>query len=355
MLEQMALPGGGGAPGWYDCPEYYGYPTEVSPPDETSLELFRDPIVVMTCGWQPDETVGITLARPDGDSVSSTMQAEQMTQDYGVVREYSTTLDFPTGTYTITFVGESGMVSAQRQVIEPEGARLLFVPDSDMDLFDPWGPGQVWLYNFRPHERVRLFAYEDVTKDPESREAGLIAWQEYHTDTRGRIVVRVEPPAGLELVGYAAVGDVSGEAASYRYPYADDYPVFDGSVLDPAAKASAAATEPSSIPEKLEFIAHDKVICGGVSPMPGCVYIVEEWVSTQGTAAPGDPLKILVMDPRSGEAPDVAACSAAGVDRQAYGTSASPLRVRVRGEPCDLEPGYLFCVCDAEDFVRLEP
>ena len=119
----------------------------------------------------------------------------------------------------------------------------------------------------------------------------------------------------------------------------------------PTPTPSPTAEESKS---KLEFIAYGEIACGGIAPIPGCVYTLQEWVGTEGPISPGEPIKVLFMNPKSGDGIDIESCNGYYVDSAAYDWSQTPLRVRVRGEPCDFEPSYLFCVCDPEDFVRLE-
>lgn len=121
-------------------------------------------------------------------------------------------------------------------------------------------------------------------------------------------------------------------------------------------EAPSPAPSPTSMDaaNKLEFIAYGEIACGGLAPVPGCIYMLQEWVGREGPIAPGQPIKVLFMNPRSGEIPDIESCYGYYVDSVANDWSMTPIRVRVRGEPCDYRPDYLFCVCDPDDFVRLD-
>ncbi len=112
---------------------------------------------------------------------------------------------------------------------------------------------------------------------------------------------------------------------------------------------------PSNSPRNLEFIAYGSIDCGGMAPLPGCVYQLQEWVGTEGPIAPGNSIKILVMNPRSVDSPDTDSCYGYQIDDGVYGWSEDSLRIRARGEPCDWNPDYLFCVCDPDDYILLIP
>ncbi|CAG0984070.1 hypothetical protein ANRL4_02057 [Anaerolineae bacterium] len=105
---------------------------------------------------------------------------------------------------------------------------------------------------------------------------------------------------------------------------------------------------------KREFIAYGKVECGGMNPLPGCVYTVQEWIGPAGPVAVGKEIKVLLMNPRSVQQPETESCVNTPKDDLASGNSPTPLSVRVRGEPCDWQPERLFCVCGSDDFIRLE-
>lgn len=107
-------------------------------------------------------------------------------------------------------------------------------------------------------------------------------------------------------------------------------------------------------PAKREFIAYGKVECGGMNPLPGCIYTVQEWIGPAGPVAVGNEIKVLFMSPRSVQKPETESCANTPKDNSAFGNSSTPLRVHVRGEPCDWQPERLFCVCGSDDFVRLE-
>lgn len=110
---------------------------------------------------------------------------------------------------------------------------------------------------------------------------------------------------------------------------------------------------PSS-PNKYEFVATGNGECGGIAPLPGCVYELESWIGKSGPIDPGGSIKILLMHPRSEGGPDTESCKGYTIQDGAYSSALEPVRIRARGEPCDWNPNYMFCVCDAEDFILLE-
>ena len=129
-------------------------------------------------------------------------------------------------------------------------------------------------------------------------------------------------------------------------------------VPTPILPVPSAVPSPTDLPadnRKFEFIAEGQIACGGGDPIPGCGYILQEWVGASGPVAPGETIKVLVMDPRTVDLQNIDSCQGYEVQDGAYDWSDKLIRVRVRGEPCDWDPGYLFCVCDSLDFIRLEP
>ena len=124
----------------------------------------------------------------------------------------------------------------------------------------------------------------------------------------------------------------------------------------PVPTAEPAPTEPApvKISPKLEFVAYGQVACGGISPVPGCVYTLLGWVGEPGPIEPGHDIKVMIMTPESmveGEL-DVESCTPQ-VDREAYTWTESSVVVRVRGEICHYHPERLFCICDPDDYLRL--
>lgn len=428
LLQEVMFFGAGGW-GGPECYASLQHPTVIWPLDyqqDRPLELVWGVVSAYTCGWQPNELVHVTMEFPDGRSISqdvrATMQLEGLWEGYGVAFDYVTGLNDPPGLYTVVFEGNSGVVEYSRHVIEPSGPRLLW--DWDENLNDN---GELFLYNFEPNEFIRLCAYK--RHDKWSSDGVLVAWQEFQVDSNGQLVVRSQPSNSLNIGGYAAVGNISGEATGHQYwSSVDAYvPVFFDSILSYYVIANTGSdrlnvrsgpgldhrivtkvvsgtqmrvtgpsraddsyeewlpvhlddgtegwvakawvkrlaqemtmstptpSEPTGSSNKLEFIAYGEVACGGIAPIPGCVYILQEWVGAEGPVAPGKPIKVLIMDPRSVDAPDIDSCQGYQVDDVAYTWSEDPICIRARGEPCDLSPEYLFCVCDPGDFVRLEP
>jgi hypothetical protein len=386
-----------------------------------TLELGWGRLSAHTCGWGPDEAVRVKLTLPDGTTVSEKAEATLAAgEGYGVARTYTTAVDGPEGVYTLQMEGISGTVEYSRPFVAPTGPRLLWERSGGTA-----GSDDLFLYNFAPSETVRLLAYELAS----ARVGGLAGWGEVQVDERGQLAVGTMPTGTFTIGGYAALGQVSGEALGRRFvPAADAYvPMFedDASVLSeyvlaltsgeqlnirggPSAQhrivtkvdsgtrlrvigppsaggdeewlhisldygtegwVSSAWVEPVPAPtatpapevtptpasgEKLVFVARGQAECGGLEPMPGCEFTLEKWVGAEGPIAPGEPVKILLMHPRSSGEANIDACQGFKVEAGAFTWSSQPRQIRVKGEPCDLDPGYLFCVCTEGDFVQVD-
>ncbi len=151
ILQEVSFYVGGGSPQCsnksFSEPTLYFY--------EDDLEL-RDFVWVLTCGWQINELVNITLAFPDGQSISEEIHVQDNSKstiaradsDGSVSVSYRTSLKDPAGAYTFLLESVSGRVQHSIYVTRPDGPRLY--DDGD----------QLLLHNFSPNEHVRLFVYQ---------------------------------------------------------------------------------------------------------------------------------------------------------------------------------------------------
>jgi hypothetical protein len=184
---------GGGTEGWI-CDGYYPKPTLIAFPEGVEL---GDEIELPVCGWEPNESVRVTVRLPNGEETSEEVKAEEDCEAYSTHFWYSTKLDDPPGSYTFILRGDSGTLQYSVYVPRPAEARLC--RDGN----------RLLLCAFEPNERVRVLAYEDIGHLPgvAASTVGVLAgWQEYRVDSRGDLVIRVEGD-----YTYTIVGDVSGD------------------------------------------------------------------------------------------------------------------------------------------------
>jgi hypothetical protein len=61
----------------------------------------------------------------------------------------------------------------------------------------------------------------------------LAGWQAFQVDGQGQLLLPVEPDGAQDITGYAAIGDVSGEARGFKeYVSGVFFPMLAGSVRD---------------------------------------------------------------------------------------------------------------------------
>jgi len=217
ILLNVTFFAGGGAYSPPTCWDSYQYPSvnALVPPG-----LPPGLVSVFACGWQPYESVHMTMKFPDGRSVSKDLHATSQAEGYLVAFDYVTTASDPTGLYTFLFEGEDEEVQISYWVEKPTEPHLLWYWYFDEDCK---GTGKLLLYGFKPNERIHLFAYE----------AGgvLVAWQEFQVNSGGQLAIQSELSDFLDIGGYAAVGSFSGEAIGMQDALGEWNPIIIGSVL----------------------------------------------------------------------------------------------------------------------------
>lgn len=180
--------GGGGYPGCLDMPEE---PTLDYKND--NLEL-TDIAVITSCGWQPDETVKVTLMDPQGKITTSEVKAVLARQKKGVYEAdvyFQPGVDAPEGKYRFTIAGQNGTLKAKIAYNRLKSARLYALPsDRFKPLFTAAGGQQkLRLEGFLPNEPVRLLAYTvDGTLNK------FFAWQDLIADLRGQLIIETDLP-----------------------------------------------------------------------------------------------------------------------------------------------------------------
>lgn len=194
--------GGGSYPGCMETMRTLEGPTLDYQPYNLDL---TDIAMISTCGWQPGETVKVTVMDPQGRLSSVQVKAVPAANVPGTQQvsiSYQPGVDMPEGKYRFFFEG-SGSVRAKVNYLRPRAARMYVV---SVDPFQPAsgavGPKhRLMLDGFLPEEPVKLFAYQ--LKDETIQ---FYAWQSYTVDRLGRLWVDVDLPeiaAVTEMVYYA--------------------------------------------------------------------------------------------------------------------------------------------------------
>lgn len=202
--------GGGGSCG--DIQDSFQHPTIMLFDDVEYLE-WREDASIYVCGWQPDELVSHTVESTDEEIVFEELL--RAGSDGGIYTSYAPGLNTPEGLYAIKFEGESGSVTRSVYVERPTEPRLYIE-----------GEDKLILYNFRPDEHVRVFAYKEVDMFVK----GLVAWDEYQVDNNGQLIVQLEEDIdSYSFEEHVVVGDLSGEV--HVFPFTIQY--VPGSILSP--------------------------------------------------------------------------------------------------------------------------
>jgi hypothetical protein len=215
LQEVTYYPGGGGGPDDLFYCHNEKEPTLVLGLNEaTDLEISKAylPFIFVTCGWQENEQVTITIINPEGQSFQQTSSpapdppayasgplkgywvgqpafpmeilqgkagdSSDLFRLHGIVRVMP-------GTYQLQFEGQSGSVRTSVQVIRTDQARA-----------EISSQGGIILFGLAPNERVQIIYYP---------EQGEPAWNEYQTVSNGQLWIKELPP-GL----YSFFGEISG-------------------------------------------------------------------------------------------------------------------------------------------------
>lgn len=200
-------PGRGAYPGCLDHPEIpvVDYKTDNLP--------LTDIAIIATCGWQPGETITVTLMDPRGKITKSTVKAapsKHLKDVYEADVFYQPGVDAPEGKYRFTLQGasarqEGGTLKAKLTFNRPGGARLYA---QSGDPFQPLrgavgGTQRLRLAGFLPGEPVRLLVYQF-----KGTAAAYYGWQDVTTDRTGQLLVETNLPevAKDTEMGYFAYG-----------------------------------------------------------------------------------------------------------------------------------------------------
>lgn len=189
IIQEIAFFGGlGGGCGFQMCV------CEMTP--NTSLGLFADEETVeimniiqfQVCGVQGNESATVTVELPDQSTEIFHIESVSFDGEFSghmMQFEYTPTLATPLGNYHFIFSGHGWEFDQYINVLDADGPRLY----SDKNILT--------FYNFRPNERVRLFAYND---------SKLVGWKELNVGSTGKLSLQTSIDAD-----FIVVGDISGQ------------------------------------------------------------------------------------------------------------------------------------------------
>jgi len=165
----------------------------VSAPSITPQNIeWMAPFKFLICWWGNEETVSITVVFPDKSTVTDKIVISALTTGQGIpsaIYEIPRTPDMQVGQYQVMVDGISGHLETKIDVTMPSDPRLYSI-----------GERFLVLYNFAPHEKVKLLAYSGK----------LVGWQQYQVDETGKLFINISD-GSLE---YYAVGEYSGQVAN---------------------------------------------------------------------------------------------------------------------------------------------
>ena len=192
LQELLVYVGGGGSYGTF-CDDPKPEPALDYGPE---IAEWLGEIYISTCGWLPEETVYITVHRPDGQ----TEYFEGNAYEYGQLEYfYHMHFDVPPGEYRFVFEGiTGGKVTFSSNAVPLEGPHL-------------YNLGFLFFDNFQPNEQVRLFVYGPS----EVAEASFYGWHDLRVNADGELKLQFEtadPDNDRYKNGYhVAIGEQSGE------------------------------------------------------------------------------------------------------------------------------------------------
>jgi len=178
---------GGGYPGCLDQPR-----SPIVDYNTNNLDLTGFTFIA-TCGWQPDETIRVTMMDPEGKIFTSQVKAvpARLKQEvYEADILFQPGIDARPGPYRFTLEG-SITLKIKVYFNQPLEPRLYAIPE---DRFKPisaalGGKHRLRLHGFLPGEPVRLLAY--TFSDTQIQFYG---WQDYTTDRLGQLIIETDLP-----------------------------------------------------------------------------------------------------------------------------------------------------------------
>lgn len=168
--------GGGGGCAMMENPPVK--PTIMSKSEPQSVE-WHMPVLIVTCGWQPAESVSILIVAEDG-SIFSEERAKA--DDFGGLDFLLyPEINMPPGLYNITFKGQDTVLQQPMVIVAPTSPRLYGIDDG------------YFLYQFQPDEKGRIFIYQENRENYNSSVVGnLIGWKEFQVNQVGQLKIKVD-------------------------------------------------------------------------------------------------------------------------------------------------------------------
>lgn len=180
VLREIDFSGGaGGGPGGCErATDPFDRPTIMRKSESEKVE-WHIPFFVLTCGWQPGETVSVKLVSADG---SIFYEEQQDVFDGGQVEiYYYPEINTPPGEYLFTFTGRDGVLQQPVTVVVPTTPRLYWIKDG------------LFLYQFEPDEKGRIFIYQEDWESYDSSILGrLTGWKEFQVNEVGQLKIQID-------------------------------------------------------------------------------------------------------------------------------------------------------------------
>jgi len=209
ILKELSFFQGGGGEG-KDCSGDLVSEPAVSSRHQSITDVsVRQRLFVLTCGWQPNEKVKITLEFPDGSRINQFRWNQMADPDpagnpegisLGVSFEKIIEITDLPGTYQLLFEGESGSVAQEITVREMVKPKLFREPD-----------GRILLFNFQPNEAIRFIAYQYSGQGQgQNSIVEFSNWDSFTVDENGMLLIELEEEfEKLGVIGESS-GDVGG-------------------------------------------------------------------------------------------------------------------------------------------------
>jgi LysM repeat protein len=178
---------------------------EVSIPQNNEL---NQSAWVLSCGWQPNESVQTTMRFPNGDIVLSDTFIASGEPKAGIKIKLESLITDPSGEFQLTLIGQTSKWIRNYGITFkiPVGPRIQIDVRNEM----------LFLYNFASNEMVKVFVYkvgEGNTENPTP-----LGSKNFQVDAMGRLGIKIENFANNQSTyEYWVVGATSGNALSnYR-------------------------------------------------------------------------------------------------------------------------------------------
>ena len=180
VLREIDFSGGfgGGAGGCERSTSPYDRPAIMRKSESESVE-WHTPFYILTCGWQPGETVSVKLVSADGSTFFE--EQHEVFEGGQVEIEYYPEVNTPPGAYLFIFTGRDGVLQQPVTVVAPTTPRLYRIEDG------------LFLYQFQPDEKGRIFIYQENWENYDSSVVGnLIGWKEFQVNHVGQLKIKVD-------------------------------------------------------------------------------------------------------------------------------------------------------------------